>query len=73
MIYTRLLLFACLTLTIVSCQQDSPTPSQTVAKWQLLQMDFPGPQTSEQAEDNPFLNYRLDVVFTHGEHSMTVP
>jgi hypothetical protein len=34
---------------------------------------FEGPETSEMSENNPFLNYRLDVTFTHGEESFVVP
>jgi len=33
--------------------------------WHKLTLIFEGPATSEQAEENPFLEYRLNVVFTH--------
>jgi hypothetical protein len=35
--------------------------------WHKLTLDFTGPETSERAEPNPFLNYRLNVTFTHTE------
>lgn len=34
-------------------------------KWHRVTLTFEGPQTSETAESNPFLYYRLDVTFTH--------
>ena len=34
-------------------------------KWHKVTLVFEGPDTSEQAQVNPFLNYRLNVVFTH--------
>lgn len=49
-------------------------------KWHKVTLLFDGPQTGEMAEDNPFLNYRLDVTFSprrarsgQGDHSYTVP
>ncbi|TYA84189.1 DUF5060 domain-containing protein [Seonamhaeicola marinus] len=34
-------------------------------KWHKVTLDFEGPETSEDAEENPFLNYKLDVTFKH--------
>ncbi|SDM29662.1 DUF5060 domain-containing protein [Kriegella aquimaris] len=34
-------------------------------KWHKVTLSFEGPETSEQAEENPFLTYRLNVVFKH--------
>lgn len=70
---TRLFIGLCLLTLLTACQTEPDTPDYTIAKWQNLILDFQGPETSELAEDNPFLNYRLDVVFTQGEHSMTIP
>jgi hypothetical protein len=41
--------------------------------WHDVQLSFAGPQTSETAKDNPFLNYRLNVIFTHGAKTYVVP
>ncbi len=41
-------------------------------KWHTVTLDFEGPNTSETAKDNPFLNYRLDVVFKNAESEYTV-
>ncbi len=42
-------------------------------KWHRVSLVFDGPQSSEMDEDNPFLNYRMDVTFTHGARSYVVP
>ncbi|WP_299552411.1 DUF5060 domain-containing protein [Seonamhaeicola sp.] len=34
-------------------------------KWHKVTLNFEGPKTSEDAKDNPFLNYKLDVTFKH--------
>ena len=39
--------------------------SGELKKWHKLSLEFEGPNTSESAEENPFLNYRLNVVFKH--------
>lgn len=39
--------------------------SGELKKWHKVTLNFEGPQTSEQADENPFLNYRLNVGFTH--------
>jgi hypothetical protein len=42
-------------------------------KWHRVSLYFEGPQTSELAADNPFLNYRLNVIFSNGDKTYTVP
>ncbi|WP_299245966.1 Ig-like domain-containing protein [uncultured Aquimarina sp.] len=44
-------------------------------KWHNITLTFNGPNTSESAGDNPFLNYRLNITFTHqsGSPSYVVP
>lgn len=46
-------------------QPAAATVSGELRKWHKLTFDFEGPLTSETASNNPFLNYRLDVTFTH--------
>ena len=43
--------------------------------WHKVSLTFDGPETSEKHEYNPFLNYRLNVRFTHSEsgRSFLVP
>jgi len=42
-------------------------------RWHKITIDFEGPESSETAKPNPFLHYRLNVTFTQGELSYTVP
>lgn len=42
-------------------------------QWHKVTVSFNGPETSETDEDNPFLNYRLQVKFTNGDKNYTVP
>lgn len=55
------------------------TKAQTIKgelkKWHKITLEFEGPETSENAEDNPFLNYKLDVTFTHNNSgkNYTIP
>ncbi|MBX2872653.1 MAG: DUF5060 domain-containing protein, partial [Saprospiraceae bacterium] len=42
-------------------------------KWHRITLVFDGPATSEMDEDNPFLNYRLDVTFKHPQKTYVVP
>lgn len=42
-------------------------------QWHDIQLTFAGPQTSESAKINPFLDYRLNVTFRHGGTVYVVP
>ncbi|PXF47318.1 hypothetical protein BWQ96_02931 [Gracilariopsis chorda] len=35
------------------------------SRWELITIDFEGPETSEVSNPNPFTDYRLDVKFVH--------
>ncbi|AXT61408.1 DUF5060 domain-containing protein [Aquimarina sp. AD10] len=49
------------------------TNQKTVYKqWHTVTLPFKGPETSEKATDNPFLNYRLTVEFKHAETKRTI-
>ena len=47
--------------------------SGELKKWHKITLSFAGPQTSEAATPNPFLFYRLNVTFSHGDKSYLVP
>ncbi len=49
------------TLNEAATSDDLPVYKQ----WHGVTLNFEGPDTSEQDADNPFLNYRLIVTFTH--------
>lgn len=47
--------------------------SGELRQWHDVVLTFDGPATSESADPNPFLFYRLNVTFTHGDKLLTVP
>lgn len=51
---------------------QEPDKTPVYQQWEIIDLSFEGPQTSEDAEDNPFLNFRLDVTFTHAASTYTV-
>jgi hypothetical protein len=65
----RTLLFLLLSCSLVHGQRISGELKQ----WHDVVLTFDGPSTSETAEPNPFLNYRLNVEFTKGARKYTVP
>jgi hypothetical protein len=58
-------------LWFCGCHQEPP-PLQT-EKWDKVVIDFMGPETSEDHQKNPFMDYRLNVTFTKGSKSYLVP
>jgi hypothetical protein len=61
-------------LSLISCIPASKDEIEgELKKWHRITLLFEGPQSSEMDEENPFLNYRLDVTFTQGEHEFVVP
>ncbi len=52
-----------------SCQKEK----KIYKKWHKVTLTFDGPECNEQDEDNPFLNYRLNVVFNKEDRRFNVP
>lgn len=50
-----------------------PGISGELKQWHRVTLSFAGPQTSETAEDNPFLNYKLQVTFKNGDRTYSIP
>jgi len=65
----RTLLFLMLPCGLLRAQQVSGELKQ----WHDVVVTFDGPSTSETADPNPYLNYRLNVEFTKGSKKYTVP
>jgi hypothetical protein len=42
-------------------------------QWHKITLKLSGPETSEWAKENPFLDYKLEATFTNGSKSYTVP
>ncbi len=67
------LLFAVL---LVSCQvspEKEIKVSGELKQWHKVTLVIPGPETSEWADENPFLNYKLEVLFSHEGLTYKVP
>ena len=60
------LLFYLLICSLISIQSlTAEEISGELKKWHKVTISFEGPNSSENAEENPFLNYRLNVTFKH--------
>lgn len=67
--------FALVSFFFFSLNAFSAPPSITgqLKKWHKITLTFDGPTASEQGTPNPFLDYRMDVTFSIGSHSYTIP
>ena len=50
---------------LLSCTKSGIIITGELRKWHTLTLTFEGPETNENAEPNPFTDYRLVVTFTH--------
>ena len=66
-------LFASLVLAAFPLPGFSGTLTGELRQWHKIAITFDGPQTSETADPNPFLHYRLNVTFTQGNRRYVVP
>ena len=66
------LLTLLLPLFLCTCgpAKNNADGNHETTKWALLTLPFNGPQTSEEATDNPFTNYRLTATLTHENGSI---
>ncbi|MDW5288105.1 DUF5060 domain-containing protein [Formosa sp. PL04] len=55
----------CVNLSFSKEINDSTKISGELKKWHKVTLTFNGPESNETKDDNPFLNYRLDVTFSH--------
>ncbi len=69
---TRYLLLLVLCVLIASCGGPGPTVHGDLVAWHRVTVDFPGPTTSEDADANPFRDYRLTVLFRNEDTGKTV-
>lgn len=70
--FTKKITFAYLLMLLFAFQfAQSQTIKGELKKWHKVTIDFEGPETSETAEENPFLNYKLDVTFKHNASGKT--
>lgn len=70
------LIHLCVLLVLFSCQsgiEQEITINGELKQWHKITLSVPGPETSEWQQDNPFLDYKLDVTFSNGSVSYKVP
>ena len=53
--------------------QPSVSVTGELKKWHKVTLNFSGPEFNETNGENPFLDYRLNVTFTNGSKTYTVP
>jgi hypothetical protein len=62
-----------LLLFLVSCKDEKKEITLTNFEiWDTITLDFEGVETSENAEENPFLNYKLIVEFGNEKSNYTI-
>lgn len=62
----------CVTLCVFACQSFAVETTGELRKWHKVTLTFDGPDSSEDASPNPFMDYRLNVRFTHLGSGMNV-
>lgn len=68
------LFFLLCSIFLIACNQQKEVKIDgELKKWHRITLNFEGPQTSELAENNPFLNYRLEVTFKNGTEEFIIP
>ena len=63
---------AILTLLILSSVKSAEIAGE-MKQWHNVTLTFDGPQSSERALENPFMNYRMMVTFSNGNQTFVVP
>ena len=63
----RLLRIALAGVFVLACAARAADISGELKKWHKVTLTFDSPKTSETANPNPFLDYRLNVTFKHPE------
>jgi hypothetical protein len=60
-------------VVLLSCTKSGVVIDGELRKWHTLTFTFKGPDTDENAEPNPFTDFRLVVTFTHDSAQYKVP
>ena len=72
--HLRLFTFsAAIAILAMSCSNQTALVTGDLMVWHRIAVTVDGPLLSEDGDDNPFLDYRFDVVFTDGMRTFTVP
>ncbi len=60
-------------IIFLSCKKSEVFIDGELRKWHTVTLTFEGPYTRENAQPNPFLDYRLTVTFAHDSAVYKVP
>ncbi len=67
---TSFLFLVSLSVTFVTASPKVEVSGE-LKKWHKISLTMSGPETSEMADVNPFMNYRLNATFTHKQSGRT--
>lgn len=74
LIRCALFFFLCIPLFLTQAfSQAAPVVTGELKKWHNVTLTFTGPSSSETATPNPFLDYRMVVIFSNGSKSYAIP
>jgi hypothetical protein len=71
--FNSTVIFLLLLVVICSSRVHATEVTGELKKWHRISLTIEGPEISETDEYNPFLNYRMEVVFENGANKYTVP
>ncbi len=66
-------IFLLMLLAISCAEKPTATIDGELKQWHRITLTFDGPMTSEMDEENPFLNYRMDVTFSNDGKQFVIP
>jgi len=56
----------------IKAESDEVDSTLVYSQWHTVIRSFKGPESSENAEDNPFLNYKLKIEFQNTDNQYTI-
>ena len=71
--HPALLLLALLTFSCKTATKSDISIQGELMQWHKVTLLINGPLSSEYADENPFLDYKLDVTFSNGTNSYSIP
>jgi len=71
--YPAILLLALFAISCQTATKSDISVQGELKQWHKVSLLITGPESSEYAIENPFLDYKLDVTFKNGTDSFTVP
>jgi len=69
--WQMLILFMLISRLLTAQNLNEIKVNGELKKWHKITLSFEGPESSENSDFNPFMNYRLDLTFTHKQSGKT--